>query len=30
MILGMWALSIGTALVAILMIRDITRNLSDR
>ncbi len=30
MILGMWALVIGTAVVAILMIRDITRNLTDR
>jgi hypothetical protein len=30
MILGMWALVIGTAVVAVLMIRDITRNLSDR
>jgi hypothetical protein len=30
MILGMWALAIGTAVVAVLMIRDIARNLSDR
>jgi hypothetical protein len=30
MILGMWALVIGTAIVAVLMIRDIARNLSDR
>jgi hypothetical protein len=30
MILGMWALVIGTAIVAALMIRDIARNLSDR
>jgi hypothetical protein len=30
MILGMWALVIGTASVAVLMIRDIARNLSDR
>ena len=30
MILGMWALVISTAVVAVLMIRDIARNLSDR
>lgn len=30
MILGMWALVVGTAVVAVLMIRDIARNLSDR
>jgi hypothetical protein len=30
MILGRWALAIGTAVVAVLMIRDIARNLSDR
>jgi hypothetical protein len=30
MVPGMWALIVGTTVVAILMIRDIARNLSDR
>lgn len=30
MILGMWALIVGTAVVAVLMVHDIARNLSDR
>jgi len=30
MVPGMWALIVGTVVVAILMIRDIARNLSDR
>jgi len=30
MIPGLWALIVGTAVVAILMIRDIARDMSDR
>ena len=30
MIPGMWAMIVGTAVVAVLMIRDIARDMSDR
>lgn len=30
MIAGMWALIVATVVIAVLMIRDIARNLSDR